>query len=82
MVDCHECAQLLKEAMDAVQAHIQATTRISNAVIEGRTDDIVDLERAVEGCRETRLDAMKRYQDHLATHEEGSQATAASIIGA
>ena len=79
-MECQECAALLKEAMDAVQAHVHATSRISNAVIMGFASAIPELEKAVEVCRDARLHAMKRYQDHRATHSQS--ASSAGTIGA
>ncbi len=75
-MQCQKCTELLGQAMAAVRAHVEATSRVSDSVISG--SGVEGLDAAVDACRNARKEAMKRYQDHLATHQtEGGTAASA-----
>lgn len=75
-MQCQKCTELLGQAMAAVRAHVEATSRVSDSVISG--SGVEGLEAAVDACRDARKAAMKRYQDHLESHRTQGGAAASA----
>ena len=73
---CKECEELLAQAKDALRSHIEASSRVSDAVIQGLNIDIDGLEKLAAICREARKAAVKRYSDHIRSHQDETKSVA------
>ena len=66
--DCQVCRNLLLDAGRAIVAHLQAVSRLEESVIESPGKNIASIEAAALESGLTRENAVRAYEEHVATH--------------